>query len=125
MHENQQPFTGLYNTNGLPPFDVPHSTKDARERIIQLTSAVASIDDQCKYREISDTLDPEWFKRAMTSKRFKSLEMQRLQAWLDDRLDSGAMTLDEAILTVVRNDYTDSEWDSVVREARDLVAQNQ
>jgi hypothetical protein len=125
MHENQQPFTGLYNTNGLPPFDVPHSTKDARERIIQLTSAVASIDDQCKYREISDTLDPEWFKRAMTSKRFKSLEMQRLQAWLDDRLDSGAMTLDEAILTVVRGDYSDSEWDSVVREARDLVAQNQ
>jgi hypothetical protein len=125
MHENQQPFTGLYNTNGLPPFDVPHSTKDARERIIQLTSAVASIDDQCKYREISDTLDPEWFKRAMTSKRFKSLEMQRLQAWLDDRLDSGAMTLDEAVLTVVRGDYTDSEWDSVVREARGLVAQNQ
>jgi len=125
MHENQQPFTGLYNTNGLPPFDVPHSTKDARERIIQLTSAVASIDDQCKYREISDTLDPEWFKRAMTSKRFKSLEMQRLQAWLDDRLDSGAMTLDEAVLTVVRGDYSDSEWDSVVREARDLVAQNQ
>jgi hypothetical protein len=125
MHENQQPFTGLYNTNGLPPFDVPHSTKDARERIIQLTSAVASIDDQCKYREISNTLDPEWFKRAMTSKRFKSLEMQRLQAWLDDRLDSGAMTLDEAVLTVVRGDYSDSEWDSVVREARDLVAQNQ
>jgi hypothetical protein len=125
MHENQQPFTGLYNTNGLPPFDVPHSTKDARERIIQLTSAVASIDDQCKYREISDTLDPEWFKRAMTSKRFKSLEMQRLQAWLDDRLDSGAMTLDEAILTVVRGDYSDSEWESVVREARDLEAHNQ
>jgi len=125
MHENQQPFTGLYNTNGLPPFDVPHSTKDARERIIQLTTAIASIDDQCKYREISNTLDPEWFKRAMTSKRFKSLEMQRLQAWLDDRIDSGAMTLDEAILAVVRNDYSDSEWDSVVREARDLVAQNQ
>lgn len=125
MHENQQPFTGLYNTNGLPPFDVPHSTKDARERIIQLTTAIASIDDQCKYREISNTLDPEWFKRAMTSKRFKSLEMQRLQAWLDERLDSGAMTLDEAILAVVRNDYSDIEWESVMAEARDMVAQNQ
>ena len=125
MHENQQPFTGLYNTNGLPPFDAPHSTKDARERIIQLTTAIASIDDQCKYREISNTLDPEWFKRAMTSKRFKSLEMQRLQAWLDERLDSGAMTLDEAILSVVRGDYTDVEWESVVEEARALVVQNQ
>jgi len=122
MHENQQPFTGLYNTNGLPPFDVPHSTKDARERMIQLTTAIASIDDQCKYREISNTLDPEWFKRAMTSKRFKSLEMQRLQAWLDERLDGGGDALNDAIISVVREDYTDSEWEGILEEARTIVA---
>jgi hypothetical protein len=44
---------------------------------------------------------------------------------LDERLDSGAMTLDEAILSVVRGDYTDVEWESVVEEARALVVQNQ
>ena len=58
----------------------------------------------------------------MTSKRFKSLEMQRLQAWLDERLDGGGDALNDAIISVVREDYTDSEWEGVMEEARTIVA---
>ena len=87
----------LYNTNGLPPFTPPSTTAEARERIAQLNVAIMSIQDQVEYREMTQSLDPEWFKKATTSKRFKTLEVQRLQAWIDESARGNGPALNDAI----------------------------
>jgi len=118
---NTNTGASLYNTNGLPDFIPPESVTEARERIAALNVAVMSIDDQVRYREMSGSLDPEWFKKAATSKRFKSLEVQRLQDWLDDNVRGGSMSLNDAIVEIVRQDFLDADWAQVVKEAKQLM----
>lgn len=108
----------LYNTNGLPPFTAPSSTAEARERIAQLNVAIMSIQDQVEYREMTRTLDPEWFKKATTSKRFKTLEVQRLQAWIDEGTQGDGMTLNDAIVSLLKGEYATDDWDGIVQDAQ-------
>lgn len=108
----------LYNTNGLPPFTPPSSTAEARERIAQLNVAIMSIQDQVEYREMTRTLDPEWFKKATTSKRFKTLEVQRLQAWIDEGTQGDDMTLNDAIVSLLKGEYAPDEWEGIVQDAQ-------
>ena len=108
----------LYNTNGLPPFTPPSSTAEARERIAQLNVAIMSIQDQVEYREMTRTLDPEWFKKATTSKRFKTLEVQRLQAWIDEGTQGDGMTLNNAIVSLLKGEYAPDEWEGIVQDAQ-------
>lgn len=108
----------LYNTNGLPPFTAPSSTAEARERIAQLNVAIMSIQDQVEYREMTRTLDPEWFKKATTSKRFKTLEVQRLQAWIDEGTQGDGMTLNDAIVSLLKGEYAPDDWEGIVRDAQ-------
>lgn len=108
----------LYNTNGLPPFTAPSSTAEARERIAQLNVAIMSIQDQVEYREMTRTLDPEWFKKATTSKRFKTLEVQRLQAWIDEGTQGDGMTLNDAIVSLLKGEYAPDDWDGIVQDAQ-------
>lgn len=121
-----QPTTSdnLYNTNGLPPFTPPSSTAEARERIAQLNVAIMSIEDQVEYREMTRTLDPEWFKKATTSKRFKTLEVQRLQAWIDDSVQGGGMTLNDAIVVILKDEYPPDDWESIVQDAQRYMTEN-
>lgn len=114
----------LYNTNGLPPFTPPSSTAEARERIAQLNVAIMSIEDQVEYREMTRTLDPEWFKKATTSKRFKTLEVQRLQAWIDDGAQGGGMALNDAIVAILKDEYPPDDWESIVRDAQRYMMEN-
>ena len=108
----------LYNTNGLPPFTPPSTTAEARERIAQLNVAIMSIQDQVEYREMTQSLDPEWFKKATTSKRFKTLEVQRLQAWIDESARGNGPTLNDAIVSLLKGEYAPDEWDGVVQDAQ-------
>ena len=108
----------LYNTNGLPPFTPPSSTAEARERIAQLNVAIMSIQDQVEYREMTRTLDPVWFKKATTSKRFKTLEVRRLQAWIDEGTQGDGMTLNDAIVSLLKGEYAPDDWDGIVQDAQ-------
>jgi hypothetical protein len=108
----------LYNTNGLPPFTPPSTTAEARERIAQLNVAIMSIQDQVEYREMTQSLDPEWFKKATTSKRFKTLEVQRLQAWIDESARGNGPTLNDAIVSLLKGEYAPDDWDGVVQDAQ-------
>lgn len=115
---------GLYNTNGLPPFTPPATLSEARERIAQLNVAIMSIEDQVQYREMTNTLDPEWFKKATTSKRFKTLEVQRLQAWIDDGAQGGGMTLNDAIVAILKDEYPPDDWETIVQDAQRYMMEN-
>jgi len=108
----------LYNTNGLPPFTPPSTTAEARERIAQLNVAIMSIQDQVEYREMTHSLDPEWFKKATTSKRFKTLEVQRLQAWIDESARGNGPTLNDAIVSLLKGEYAPDDWDGIVQDAQ-------
>jgi hypothetical protein len=108
----------LYNTNGLPPFTPPSTTAEARERIAQLNVAIMSIQDQVEYREMTQSLDPEWFKKATTSKRFKTLEVQRLQAWIDESARGNGPTLNDAIVSLLKGEYALDDWDGIVQDAQ-------
>lgn len=108
----------LYNTNGLPPFTPPSTTAEARERIAQLNVAIMSIQDQVEYREMTQSLDPEWFKKATTSKRFKTLEVQRLQAWIDESAQGNGPTLNDAIVSLLKGEYAPDDWDGIVQDAQ-------
>ena len=121
-----QPTTSdnLYNTNGLPPFTPPSTTVEARERIAQLNVAVMSIEDQIEYREMTRTLDPEWFKKAATSKRFKTLEVQRLQAWIDDGAQGNGLTLNDAIVSLLKAEYAPDDWEGIVQDAQRYMMEN-
>jgi len=106
--------------NGLPTFNPPITTSEARNRIAELNSAIKSIEDQILVREMSDTLNPEWLKKATTSQRFKTLERDRLLNWIEDYnadVTSGK-NLNDFIVSVVREDYSDEEWECVVADAR-------
>lgn len=123
MSQTNAPTENLYNTNGLPHFEPPATMTEARERIAQLTAAVSSIEDQIRYRELSGSLEAEWFRRATTSKRFKTLEIFRLNAWVDEQQDSGAgHDLNHWIVQVIRGDFSDSDWEEVLTEARHMKA---
>jgi hypothetical protein len=111
----------LYNTNGLPPFTPPSTTAEARERIAQLNVAIMSIQDQVEYREMTQSLDPEWFKKATTSKRFKTLEVQRLQAWIDESARGNGPTLNDAIVSLLKGEYAPDDWDGIVHDAQRLM----
>lgn len=121
MSQTNAPTENLYNTNGLPHFEPPATMTEARERIAQLTAAVSSIEDQIRYRELSGSLEAEWFRRATTSKRFKTLEIFRLNAWVDEQHDAPPADLNHWIVAVVRSDYTNEDWDEVLGEARSLM----
>jgi hypothetical protein len=108
----------LYNTNGLPPFTPPSTTAEARERIAQLNVAIMSIQDQVEYREMTQSLDPEWFKKATTSKRFKTLEVQRLQAWIDESARGNGPTLNDAIVSLLKGEYAPDDWGGIVQDAQ-------
>jgi hypothetical protein len=108
----------LYNTNGLPPFTPPSTTAEARERIAQLNVAIMSIQDQVEYREMTQSLDPEWFKKATTSKRFKTLEVQRLQAWIDESARGNGPTLNDAIVSLLKGEYAPDDWEGIVQDAQ-------
>jgi len=108
----------LYNTNGLPPFTPPSTTAEARERIAQLNVAIMSIQDQVEYREMTQSLDPEWFKKATTSKRFKTLEVLRLQAWIDESARGNGPTLNDAIVSLLKGEYAPDDWDGIVQDAQ-------
>lgn len=107
----------------LPTFVPPASTKEARERIAELDSAITSINDQIAYREMSGTQDPDWFKRSSTSRRFKMLERQRLENWIDEYVMASEMGdfIEKYIVAVVRQDYSDEDWADVVAEASEAM----
>lgn len=109
--------------NGLPVFAPPTTTSEARARIAELNSAISSIDDQVTIRELSGNLDPDWLKRSTTSQRFKKLERDRLLNWIEDRNEMLAQGKDinQYIVAVVQNDYEPSEWEAVLREAREIM----
>ena len=108
---------------GLPTFTPPTSLSEARARIAELNSAIRSIDNQISVRELSNNLDADWLKRSTTSQNFKMLERDRLQNWLDDRQEMAmrGKDINQYIVAVVREDYSDTEWDSVLREAREIM----
>ncbi len=112
--------------NGLPVFTPPTNMSEARSRIAELNSAIKSIDDQIAVRELSDNLDPDWLKRSTTSQRFKTLERDRLQNWVEDQkeMTSRGKNLNDYIVAVVQNDYSDDEWESVLREAHEIMGLN-
>lgn len=103
----------LYNTGGIPNFEEPRTLAEARTRIAELRLAVMSINDQIAYQQASDGVDPAWLRKAATSRRFKSFELERLENWLTE--NSG---LNEILIRIVRSDYNDQEWDSIITEAR-------
>lgn len=123
MQTNPTRNEGLYNTNGLPPFVEPLTVAQARERIAELSVAISSIEDQIHYREISGSLEAEWYRRASTSRRYKALEQHRLQSWIENRNDEakGTRTLSDAVLEIIQHDYTPEEWEGILDEARALL----
>jgi hypothetical protein len=113
------------NTNNdfaLPDFTSPATIREARDRIRELEVAIESINDQEKYREMEGTLDGIWYKRAATSRRFKTLEKKRLEDWISDfqAMSKSGIDINEIIVSVVRGDYEDAEWDAVMREVREI-----
>ena len=104
----------------LPAFTPPGTTMEARERMAELDLAIASIDNQYEYRKLADTLDADWYKRAMTSRRFKALERQRLEDWVDEYTDAAdhGLRLETFIVEVVRDEFEAAEWEGIVSEAQ-------
>lgn len=109
--------------NGLPTFVPPASVSEARNRIAELNSAIVSIDNQISVRELSNNLDPAWLKRSTTSQRFKTLERDRLLNWIEDRKEeiSHGRNINDYIVAVIREDYSNQEWDDVMEEAREIM----
>lgn len=116
-HQDINPNTGL------PGFNPPATASEARARIAELNSAISSIEDQITVRDLAGTLDSEWLKKCTTSKRFKTLERDRLLNWIEDRQEMLAQGKDinQYIVAVVQNDYEPSEWENVLREAREIM----
>jgi hypothetical protein len=110
------------NDFALPEFTTPATIREARDRIRELEVAIESINDQEKYREMEGTLDGVWYKRASTSRRFKTLEKKRLEDWISDfqAMGKNGVDLNEIIVSVVRGDYEDAEWEAVMREVREI-----
>ncbi len=110
------------NDFALPEFTTPATIREARDRIRELEVAIESINDQEKYREMEGALDGVWYKRASTSRRFKTLEKKRLEDWISDfqAMEKNGVDLNEIIVSVVRGDYEDAEWDAVMREVREI-----
>jgi hypothetical protein len=107
----------LYNTNGLPEFVPPATESEARTRITELNMAILSIEDQIKTQEITNGIDPAWFRKASTSRRFKTFELQRLKDWVEDK-NSRGVSLSDHIVDIVRADYNDDEWADIYADAR-------
>lgn len=120
---NNSPNHEINRDTGLPTFTPPTSLSEARARIAELNSAIRSIDNQIAVRELGNNLDADWLKRSSTSQNFKMLERDRLQNWVDDRQEmvSRGKNINDYIVAVVREDYSDAEWDSVLREAREVM----
>lgn len=107
----------LYNTNGLPDFVPPVTESEARHRMTELKMAILSIEDQIKTQEITNGIDPAWFRKASTSRRFKTFELQRLEDCVKDKSSRG-VSLSDHIVDIVRADYNDDEWADIVEDAR-------
>ncbi len=116
----------MQNDSSLPTFTPPTNMSEARNRIAELNSAIKSIDDQISVRELSDNLDPDWLKRSTTSQRFKTLERDRLVNWIEDQKEmaSRGRNVNDYIVAVVREDYSDQEWEMVLREAHEIMGLN-
>jgi len=107
----------LYNTGGVPDFIEPGSEAEARQRIAELSLAIASINDQISYYEAAGALDATWFRKAATSRRYKVFERERLEHWLKLHTD-----VSECIVAVVQGDYSESDWEQVMVEAKKMLA---
>jgi hypothetical protein len=106
----------LYNTGGVPDFVEPTSEQEARVRITELNLAIASINDQIAYYQAANALDPIWFRKASTSRRFKTFECERLKNWLD--LHSN---IADCIVSLVQSDYSEEDWAQILDEAKKLL----
>lgn len=103
----------LYNTGGVPDFVEPQDETEARMRIAELTLSTDSISDQIAVNTAAGTLDPNWLKKASTSRRFKLFEKTRLQNWLIEH-----KSLSENIVAIVRGDYSDDDWAAILVDAK-------
>lgn len=115
--------TEINRDSSFPAFVPPVTVSEARNRIAELNSAIKSIEDQIYVRELSDNLDPAWLKKATTSQRFKTLERDKLLNWIEDRSyeNSHGKNINDFIVAVVREDYTDQEWEGVLLEAHEVM----
>jgi hypothetical protein len=116
IHQEIFMSTTIHNNDFVPPLTVA----EARDRLAEINTAIDSIADQIKIRELENALDPEWLKRATYSRKFKVLEARKLDNWIanmeDDR--KGYRTLNDAIIDVIRDEFAPEEWDGIVEEAR-------
>jgi hypothetical protein len=114
----------ITKTYPQPDFDVPVTFADARERILLLSTDIASIDDQIEVRKADDNLDPEWLKKASTSRRFKLLERGRLENWITNMTEAreGYRTLNDAIVEIVKDEFTPEERGQITAESENNLA---
>jgi hypothetical protein len=101
---------------------LPATRADARARLIEIDDAIAAIRTQIaaadlKRQAARTPIDPDWFHRAKTALR----HLERERAELRERvatLPSARDRLKDHIIAVVRPDYDDEAWATVLDMAR-------
>jgi len=100
----------------------PATRAEARARLIELDDAIAAIRTQVGAadlkRQASRTpIDPDWFHRAKTALRHLERERAELRMAMA-ALPSDRDRLKDHIIAVVRPDYDDAAWATVLATAR-------
>jgi chromosome segregation ATPase len=103
-----------------PP--APTTRAEARARLTALEDRIATIRTQIaaadmKRQQRRGMADPDWEHRARTALRHLQRERAELRAQMA-RLPRDKDRLKDRIIAIVREDYSDADWASVMAEAR-------
>lgn len=122
MHEHAQ---------AIPPIQLPSTLQGCRERLAALQDEIASIRIQIATTDIrrqteKKSLDAAWFHRAKTALRLKQQEQAQLTAHMGKlsatQPNGSREKFKDALIEVIRSEFDDERWKSVISRARALQA---
>lgn len=122
MHEHAQ---------AIPPIQLPSTLQGCRERLAALQDEIASIRIQIATTDIrrqteKKSLDAAWFHRAKTALRLKQQEQAQLTAHMGKlnatQPNGSRAKFKDALIEVIRSEFDDERWKSVISRARALQA---
>ena len=107
---------------------IPETAQACKERLAALQGEISSIRIQIATTDIrrqaeKKTLDAGWYHRAKTALRLKQQEQALINARLaqfNTGCDKPREKLKDAIIEVVRSDFDDQQWASLVQRAKQL-----
>ena len=103
------------------PSQMPANSAEARARLIEIDDGIAAIRTQIAAADLKRQasrrpIDPDWFHRAKTAVRHLERERAQLREHIVT-LPGPRDRLKDHIIAVVRPDYDDMTWETVIEVA--------